>query len=143
MADASGPAAPEQSIGVVVIHGVGETETGWINEHIVDPICSGADAPLKAVDYSEWHRLPDTGLFAEGVRFGTILRSGQREGARIKYAEMRWSDITQVGRNQVGQLMASIKLSFEAPDVLAHAFLRGRRRGIHWLIALCILWSSR
>jgi hypothetical protein len=53
-----GPGArgPER-VGVIVIHGVGEAEAGWINEDLIPRIESHPDSPAFQ-PYSEVYELP-------------------------------------------------------------------------------------
>src|SRR5262245_26729333 len=74
MADgATGAASPDMKIGVVVIHGVGEAETGWINTSICDPLAE-LSKELQTTPHSELHRLPDKGAAEPSSRFTVFVR---------------------------------------------------------------------
>lgn len=50
-----------KTIGVAVIHGVGETDTGWRNAYVVDRL-SNTNGPVQPAAFSELHdrRLTET-----------------------------------------------------------------------------------
>jgi hypothetical protein len=135
-------AGPSKRIAVVVIHGVGETNTGWINESIVDPI-GNARRELEMVPHSELHRLSNIGHGDTGATFLTLVRRASMGSENIGFIEMFWADLARVASGPIAYIAAILKLIFEAPDVLARAFLRNRWRGVHGVIGLLVLTSSR
>lgn len=139
---ASGAGAEREKIAVVVIHGVGETEPSWINDYIIDPIAR-AQPQLEPDAHSEVHQLPDDGRLHEVGTFPVVVRRATTPAADVMFAELRWSDLSKVGNGPITFIGDSIKLMFEAPDVLAQGFMRGRWLGLHAVIALLVLLSSR
>lgn len=130
----------QRRVAVVVIHGVGETDTGWINDYIVDPL-EAPQQTIEIVEHSELYRLP--GRKADPERFTALVRRASSEGRRITFIEVIWSDLSRIASGPITYMMATLKLMFEAPDVLARAFLRKRWRGLHALIGALVLASSR
>jgi hypothetical protein len=130
-----------ERIGVVVIHGVGDTQTGWINERIVEPL-AGRQPDLELGPYSEVYGLAEPSA-EEKQRFNALIRRARIEGQEIALAELLWADLSRVGRSAISQAIATVKLAFEAPDVLALALMRGRERGVFRLIKWLVLTSSR
>lgn len=140
MNDATGGSrrAGASSIGVVVIHGVGEADTGWINDSIVAPLEMSCP-DLRPAEHSEYVTLPDRGAIRDGTTFSAIIRRaslGSR--ADIAFAELNWSDISRIRRSAVDRLMTTSRLFFEAPEILARAFTADCRSGLllplSWLI---------
>lgn len=136
-----GEATTAEKVGVIVIHGVGDTETGWINSAIVEPVA--ADAGLVVSAHSEVHSLPETGGEQKDAHFNALVRRADHGQRSITFAEFVWADLSRLGRGPLTLTLEALKVSLEAPDVLARAFLRNRQRGIHWLIGLFVLTSSR
>ena len=66
-------AQSEGRVGVVVIHGVGETEPGWINDYFI-PRLLKRDTSLEFEDHSEVHSLPDLGRSRPNLFFKAYLR---------------------------------------------------------------------
>src|SRR5262245_39189531 len=86
-------APTEERVGIVVIHGVGETEPGWINRSICDPLAEEASS-LKLVSHSELHSLPDAGNVESGSNFNVLLRRARMGTRSIVFAELFWADLS-------------------------------------------------
>ena len=142
MADQASTDGGDRKVAIVVIHGVGETSTGWINEYIVDPI-GGDRHDLSLVAYSELHSLAHEAGPTPAPRFATLVRRATFGADNVSFVEMLWADLSRIATGPVTYVLATLKLLFEAPDVLARAFLRRRWRWLHGLIAFLVLTSSR
>lgn len=146
VAPAETPAAAPDNVAVVVIHGVGEAEVGWINDYLVAEL--GKREPAMALDpYSQVYRLPDKGRVKPGAMFRTIVRRGRiANRTLVAFAELHWADLSRVGSSAFMRLITVLKLFFEAPQVLGTSFLNQSSSGIHaWIrtLILTALWLLR
>lgn len=130
-----------QRIGVVVIHGVGDTQTGWINERIVEPM-AGQQQGLMLGDYSEVYPFEEESA-GEKKGFNALIRRAEIAGTKIAVAELLWADLSRVGNSAMSRAAATVKLAFEAPDVLALALMRGWKTPAFRLLNALLLTSSR
>ncbi len=140
------PTAERDNVAVVVIHGVGEAEVGWINDYIVAEL--GKREPAMALDpYSQLYRLPDKGRTKPGAMFRTIVRRGNiANRTLVTFAELHWADLSRVGTGAFMRLITVLKLFFEAPQVLGTSFLNQSSSGVHgWIrtLILTALWLLR
>ena len=139
------PAQPE-NVGVVVIHGVGEAEVGWINDYIVAELQKRE--PTMGLDpYSQVYRLPDKGRTKPGAMFRTVVRRARiADRVNVLFSELHWADLSRVGQGAFMRMTTVLKLFFEAPQVLGTSFLNQSSSGVHswirWLI-LTALWLLR
>jgi hypothetical protein len=112
-----------ERIGVVVIHGVGDAEPGWINDYVL-PKLAGKMPPLVFEPYSEVYKLPDRGRIKGGSFFPAHISRGQMGDNRtVALAELYWADLSKVGTGPIYYLLAALRLFFEAPSILAKGFL--------------------
>ena len=83
---------PPENVGVVVIHGVGEAEIGWINDYIIDELAKRE--PTMGLDpYSQVYRLPDKGRTVPGKKFRTVVRRARiADRVDVSFAELHWAD---------------------------------------------------
>ena len=113
------------NIGVIVIHGNGEAEPGWINREIVrrlqDRLAdTGAANRVTFADRSEMIELADgPGTTPDATQpvprhaptFKVHLRRAiTPAGARTTFAELDWSDLSRVGAEPIQQYFAALRL---------------------------------
>jgi hypothetical protein len=144
-----------EKVGVIVIHGVGDAEIGWINDYIVGEL-EHREPDLKFERHSEVYRLNDTGKSrpkrtveptGEEGHFRSVLREARLgDRARVAFAELHWADISNVGNGPWSRFLNILKLFFEAPHTLGASILQQSTGGIHsvirWLV-LAALWVLR
>ncbi len=115
---------------MVVIHGVGETEPGWINDYFI-PRLLKRDTSLEFEEHSEVHSLPDLGRSRPNLFFKAYLRRApMRSGSPITVMELFWADLSRTGHNPLTNLLVMLQLFYEAPLVLGAAFLRQKQAGL-------------
>ncbi len=136
-----------ERVGVVVIHGVGETEPGWINASLVPQLEKRAD-DLSFERHSKVFSLPDRGRRKPNARFNVYLRRGEFSsgGPRFALIECFWADLSKVGTGPISTFLAMMRLFYEAPQVLGHAALmRSRKGGALWVRRLTLFanWLLR
>lgn len=139
-------------IGVVVIHGNGEAESGWINPSVIDRLQArlAAKAHANRLEFdpdSHVYDLPDKGGAGDDPRFKAYVRRGRLgTGPKVTFTEFYWADLSRVGAEPIMQVLAALRLFYEAPNVLTKGFLEGGRNWFHWIlrsfIALAI-WMVR
>lgn len=129
-----------ERIGVVVIHGVGSTRPGWINQDVI-PHLMRHDPGLKFESHSEVEELsagPARGADSNTASepFSSYLRrAGYGPGRNIVFMELFWADISRVGRGWMAALFVTLQVFYEAPLVLSAAFMRRRQQGLRRVIA--------
>lgn len=131
-----------QRVGVVVIHGVGETEPGWINDYLVPRLDKQAE-DIAFEPHSEVYRLPDKGRSKPGAQFNAFLRQGTVAGGRqVAVAELFWNDLSKIGSDTLGSFLAFLKLFYEAPQVLGEAMLAQCKSGAFGVLRFLILAAN-
>ena len=65
------------NVGVIVIHGVGDCEPGWISHYVVDRL-SARCAALRPQEHSEAYQLDDRGRTNPGSFFPAYVRRASR-----------------------------------------------------------------
>ena len=123
-----------ERVGVVVIHGVGETEAGWINEYLI-PNLQKQESGLEFQEHSEVHRLPDLGRSRPGILFKAYLRRSQLRAAQdVTFMELFWADLSRVGTGRFSNFLVMLQLFYEAPLILGAAFLSKRQTGMRGIL---------
>ena len=134
-----------EKIGVIVIHGVGTAEPGWINDFVVEPLkaSAGGKAGLEFDTFCELHKLEDK-VSDGGEPFVTHVRNAKMGDKTVAFIELLWADLGRVSPGLFGRFLAAMRLFFEAPQVLTDAMLKGNRGFFHgavrWLILFINLW---
>ena len=130
---------PPENVGVVVIHGVGEAEIGWINDYIIDELAKRE--PTMGLDpYSQVYRLPDKGRTVPGKKFRTVVRRARiADRVDVTFAELHWADLSRVGQGALARFFTLLQLFFEAPQVLGTSLLAEKSGGLMGLIRRLIL----
>lgn len=129
-----------EAVGVVVIHGVGETEPGWIDEYLV-PNLEHATPPFKPRVHSRLVKLSEpTELAGQNGKFTVHMRDGEVEGGpSIRLMELFWADLSRSPKGKLVDTLASLRLFFEAPHVAARAMLSAELTGLDRLLRRLIL----
>ena len=142
-------------VGVIVIHGNGEAQSGWINHSIVARLeqrLADTQQPGRVtfVDRSEVVELPEAlsrqtapaepGSAAGPPPFRAFLRRGETSsGAKVTFAELNWADLSRVGAEPIYQAFAALRLFYDAPNVLTRSFLPGSASWYHIVLKRLIL----
>ncbi len=135
-------ASGRERVGVIVIHGVGESEAGWINDHLVPRLTAHPDGPTVA-PYSEVYDLPDRGRSRPGRTFEAYVRRGtSADGNDIAFMELFWADLSKIGTGALANWLAMLKLFYEAPQVLGDCFLDQSRNGLANAIAALVRMAN-
>lgn len=122
-------AVRDEHVGVVVVHGVGPSEAGWINGHLIKRLQNHPEAP-NFEDHSEVYDLPDRGRARPDRTFPAYVRRGHSAGGRrIAVMELFWADLSRIGTSPIANSLALLKLFYEAPQVLGECFLEQTRNG--------------
>ena len=128
--------ARPKKVGVVVIHGVGETHPG----DTIDSLLIGLKAvepQLQAYPYGRHYR------FAEQRPTGPADASIHVQDATlgdkaVTFVEMHWSDLTRVGVGQLQSYLMFFRITFEA-----HHLVDGLLRTDRSIIGRLYLWLLR
>lgn len=117
-----GKSRSHDSVGVIVIHGVGETEAGWINDRLIPRLAQHPDG-LTFEDHSEVYDLPDRGRNRPNLRFKAFVRRGRTpDGDDVAVMEVTWADLSRLGTGTLSNAIDLLNLFYEAPQVLGECF---------------------
>lgn len=134
-----------EHVGVIVIHGVGETEPGWIEESLIPPLRDNAEKlwPLSFADHSEVRRLDDIGRVSQQKTFEFRAQRGSlSEGPVVSFMELYWADLSKVGTSVFSKGLALLQLFFEAPLVLSQSLLARPLGPLHWMMHVLTLFAA-
>lgn len=116
-----------ERVGVIVIHGVGETEAGWINDRLLPRLARHPDCP-NFNSHSEVYDLPDRGRNRPDLRFKGFVRRGRTKSEDdLALIEMTWADLSRIGTGTLADALVMLKLFYEAPQVLGECFFDNTR----------------
>ncbi len=131
-----------ERVGVVVVHGVGATEPGWINNDLI-PHLQKRDDGLVVEAHSEVYRLADRGRTRQDRTFPAHVRRATSSGGRpVAFMELYWADLSQIGTGTFTNWLVMLKLFYEAPQVLCDCFLDKARNGIANAIAFLVRMAN-
>lgn len=113
-----------ENVGIVVLHGVGETEPGWMNEFLIPRLQAHAPG-LSITRHSEIYELPDKGRTRTDRMFPAYVRRARSpQGRSLMFMEFFWSDLSRFGDGPLANSLAMMKLFYEAPQVLGDGFIQ-------------------
>jgi hypothetical protein len=110
-------------IGVVIVHGVADTEQGANLDTLVKTMRAIPKSGFKVDSYDQIHRLPDDPIdrLPETALVGgrssgrpVIVRHGSINHRNVAFAEVYWADTTRVNTGKFAALMAAFRIIFEA-----------------------------
>jgi len=139
---ADGPIAaqPSRRVGLVVVHGVGETEPGYCVNAIVDTLVA-THPGYAAADYNEYKRVAEPGISEPPPVFPVVHRFAQHEsGTSIEAVELHWADLSSLQPGRLNTLLGLFRVIFESHH-LVDAMLDPRRSWTSWLLRK-ILWIA-
>lgn len=141
-------------IGLVVVHGVGETEPGYCVNTLLETL-QRFDPKYKLSPYSEYERLkaPPTDsemkartdakaqTFEAHSEFVVARRRGSHEnGAEFVAHELYWADLTALQPGRVNTLLGLFRVIFESHHLI-DAMLNKGRSATAWLLRK-LLWIA-
>ncbi len=130
------------SVGVIVIHGVGECEPGWTSHYIVDRLRARCSA-LQAQVFLESYLLEDRGRTKPGSFFPAyVRRASLGEGRPVSFLELYWADLSKTTEGPFYYILAALRLFYEAPFILAHSFMHQNKSGYHYVLKRLILAAT-
>lgn len=147
-----------ERVGVIVIHGVGETTPGWVTQTLVPELDRKAAevGKLAFLDHSEVRALPDLGRSSrpkdkakanskddDKPKFEFRAHRGNLDdGQSVSFLELYWADLSRVGTSWFEKSLALLQLFFEAPLVLAQSLLNRPVGPLHRLMRFLTLLSA-
>lgn len=131
-----------ERVGVIVVHGVGNCEPGWINHSIIERLKARCRS-LCPRAYCESYQLEDRGRSEPGSYFPAFVRRATMGRRRsVAFIELYWADLSKVGDGPFYMLLAALRLFYEAPFILAHSFMGKRRSGYFGILKRLILFAT-
>jgi hypothetical protein len=109
-------------VGVVVVHGVGETEAGWTNKDLIGRLQGRNRWDGVPFDlHSEVYPVGDGGSSRHGATFPAYLRRAKVDNVEVSVTELWWADLPRVGKGPFTHSLALLMLLFELPPVIVHS----------------------
>jgi hypothetical protein len=144
--NAERPGSSRERVGVIVVHGVGETDAGWMNDRLLPNLAKQPGAPAFD-NHSEVYDLPDRGRNRQGLRFKTFVRRGRTQaGNDLAVMELTWADLSRIGTGTLANALVMLKLFYEAPQVLCECFFDKTRNvfaSLLWQLIRLANWILR
>jgi hypothetical protein len=127
-------------VGLVVVHGVGETEPGYCVNAILDTLA--ATKPGYSVSTSnEYNRIAEPDISNPPPVFPVIRRgAAHTSGMMIEAVELHWADLTTMQPGRVNTLLGLFKVVFESHH-LVDAMLDKSRDATSWILRK-LLWIA-
>ncbi len=138
--DLSAKSDGRHRVGLVIIHGVGETAPGYAVNTLLDAL--KRDVPGYTIaPYSEFQRFEEPGAAAGQSVFPVVSRRGSyRDGTELEAVELNWADLTQLQPGRLNALMALVRVIFESHHLVDAMLARGRE--VIPMLSRCILWFA-
>ncbi len=145
--DGSLDAERPRRVGLVVVHGVGETEPGYCTNTLLDTLSATVPA-YKIYAFSEYWRLGEQPPASDeqqpsspALSFPAVLRHGSHaNGTGLTALELHWADLTNIQAGRVNTLLGLFRVIFESHH-LVHAMLDRGRSVTAWILRK-ILWVA-
>ena len=127
-------------VGLVVVHGVGETEPGYCVNAVLDTLA--ATRPGYSVSpANEYNRVSEPEVANPPPVFPVIRRgAAHNSGIEIEAVELHWADLTEGQPGRVNTLLQLFRVIFESHH-LVDAMLNRTRDAISWALRK-ILWIA-
>jgi hypothetical protein len=135
----------ERKIGVLVVHGVADTERGDNLKTLVDNLTNRENRTEKLVaqTYDEIHWLSEiSSVSANRVPRPVIMRRASLGGDRITFAEIYWADTTRVSTGKLAALLSAFRLVFEAHYFIGALIAQSKNRASQLLAGLLHLAAA-
>ena len=131
-----------ENVGVIVIHGVGDCDPGWISHYVVDRL-SARCAALQPQAHTEAYQLDDRGRTTPGSFFPAyVRRASLGEGRPVSFLELYWADLSKTTAGPFYYILAALRLFYEAPFILAHSFMHQHKSGYHHALKRLVLAAT-
>ncbi|MGO4682803.1 hypothetical protein [Hyphomicrobium sp. 2TAF46] len=139
-ADGPSGARGRVRVGLVVVHGVGETEPGYCVNAVLDTLASTRPG-YSVSPANEYNRIAEPEAGSPPPVFPVIRRgAAHTSGIEIEAVELHWADLTTVQEGRVNTLLQLFRVIFESHH-LVDAMLDRTRDVISWLLRK-ILWVA-
>ena len=126
--------------GLVVVHGVGETEPGYCVNAILDTLAARKDG-YHVSSFNEYTRLPEPEIANPPPVFPVIRRAATHDaGFEVEAVELHWADLTAMQPGRLNTLLGLFRVIFESHH-LVDAMLDKSRDGTSWLLRK-LLWVA-
>ena len=140
MADGPSGGRGRVRVGLVVVHGVGETEPGYCVNAVLDTLA--ATRPGYSVSpANEYNRMPEPEVGNPPPVFPVIRRgAAHNSGVEIEAVELHWADLTEGQAGRVNTLLQLFRVIFESHH-LVDAMLDRSRDLTSWILRK-LLWVA-
>ena len=113
-ADGQTGAKGRPCVGLVVVHGVGETEPGYCVNAIFDSLAQHRPG-YTPTQYNIYTRLPEPGNFDPPSVFPVVRRGASHDsGFDIEAVELHWADLTMMQPGRINALLGLFRVIFES-----------------------------
>ncbi|MDX2307939.1 MAG: hypothetical protein NW216_06865 [Hyphomicrobium sp.] len=132
--------ASQERVGVVLIHGIGDTEPGWSSEKLVKRLKKCSEPPAFS-GHTEVFDLEDPLASGDKEFPAHVRRATSSRGRTLSFIEFHWADLSRVGNGAIEGWLATLQLFYEAPQVLGECFFDWRKNGLSRMIG-ALLWLA-
>ncbi|MBS0232952.1 MAG: hypothetical protein JSR99_05655 [Proteobacteria bacterium] len=127
-------------VGLVVVHGVGETEPGYCVNAVLDTLAQTRPG-YTVSPANEYNRMPEVEVANPPPVFPVIRRgAAHNSGIEIEAVELHWADLTEGTPGRVNTLLQLFRVIFESHH-LVDAMLDRSRDVTSWILRK-ILWVA-
>ncbi len=127
-------------VGLVVIHGVGETEPGYAVNTLLETL-SGKVPDYKVSQFSAFQRLKeDVGQEASPTFPVVSRRATHADGTELTGVELHWADLTNLQPGRLNALAGLFRVIFESHHLVDAMLRRGNEFAANGVRAL--LWFA-
>ena len=127
-------------VGLVVIHGVGETEPGYAVNTLLETL-SGKVPDYKVSQFSAFQRLKEDIGQADSPTFPVVSRRATHaDGTELTGVELHWADLTNLQPGRLNALAGLFRVIFESHHLVDAMLRRGNEVAANVIRAL--LWFA-
>ena len=127
-------------VGLVVVHGVGETEPGYCVNAVLDTLAQTRPG-YTVSPANEYNRMPEVEVANPPPVFPVIRRgAAHNSGIEIEAVELHWADLTEGTPGRVNTLLQLFRVIFESHH-LVDAMLDRSRDVTSWILRK-VLWVA-
>ncbi len=146
MADGEGgkTTAVQRRIGLVVVHGVGDTEPGYCVNTLLETL-SATVGGYQVSPYYQMQNLTDTAATNGTTQYPAVMRQANRDGIELTGIELHWADLSNHQPGRLNTLLGLFRIIFESHHLVDAMLRRGGEWGAQILRVILLVagWMLR
>lgn len=117
---------PHRRVGLVVVHGVGETEPGQCVNALLETLAATKDG-YRIANFNEFSRLSEPEADSDDAGFPVARRlAAHQNGTSIDAVELHWADLSEMQPGRLNTLLGFFRVIFESHHLVDAMLDRGR-----------------